>query len=62
MCIKIWYIKGILVSDIFYLKFPLAPMGALAPGSVHARPSAQAPIDTNGNFRHVSASNSSIKN
>ena len=25
-------------------------MGALAPGSVHARPSAQAPIDTCGNF------------
>ena len=31
-------------------KFPLAPMGALAPGSVHARPSAQPPIDTSGNF------------
>ena len=31
-------------------KFPLAPMGALAPGSAHARPSAQAPIDTKGNF------------
>jgi hypothetical protein len=29
-------------------KFPLAPMGALAPGSAHARPSAQAPIDTSG--------------
>ena len=25
-------------------------MGALAPGSAHARPSAQAPIDTSGNF------------
>jgi hypothetical protein len=31
-------------------EFLLAPMGALAPGSVHARPSAQAPIDTSGNF------------
>ena len=31
-------------------KFELAPMGALAPGSVHARPSAQAPIDTSRNF------------
>ena len=31
-------------------KFPLAPMGALAPGSAHARPSAQAPINTSGNF------------
>jgi hypothetical protein len=31
-------------------KFPLAPMGALALGSAHARPSAQAPIDTSGNF------------
>ena len=25
-------------------------MGALAPGSAHARPSAQAPINTSGNF------------
>ena len=32
------------------MEFPLAPMGALAPGSAHARPSAQAPIDTSGNF------------
>ena len=32
------------------IQFPLAPMGALAPGSAHARPSAQAHIDTNGNF------------
>ena len=31
------------------LKFPLAPMGALAPGSAHARPFAQPPIDTSGN-------------
>ena len=31
-------------------KFPLAPMGVLATGSAHARPSAQPPIDTSGNF------------
>ena len=29
-------------------KFPLAPMGVLAPGSAHARPSAQPHIDTSG--------------
>ena len=29
---------------------PLAPMGVLAPGSAHARPSARPPIDTSGNF------------
>ena len=29
---------------------PLAPMGVLTPGSAHARPSAQPPIDTSGNF------------
>ena len=35
---------------------PLAPMGVLAPRSVHARPSARPPIDTIGNFpAHVSA-------
>jgi hypothetical protein len=27
------------------IKFPLTPMGVLAPGSAHARPSAQTPID-----------------
>ena len=31
-------------------KFPLSPMGALAPGSEHARPSAQPPIDTSRNL------------
>ena len=31
-------------------KFPLAPMGVLAPGSAHSRPSARPPIDTSGNF------------
>ena len=37
-------------------EFPLAPMGVLATGSAHARPSAWTPIDTNGNFpAHVSA-------
>ena len=37
-------------------KFPLAPMGVLAPGSAHARPSARLPINTNGNFpAHVCA-------
>ena len=38
------------------IKFPLTPMGVLAPGSAHARPSAQPPIDMSGNFpAHVSA-------
>ena len=37
-------------------QFPIAPMGVLAPGSAHARPSAQPPIDTSGNFSaHMSA-------
>ena len=31
-------------------EIPLAPMGVLAPGSAHARPSAQPPIDTSRNF------------
>ena len=31
-------------------KYKLAPMGVLAPGSAHARPSARLPIDTSGNF------------
>ena len=31
-------------------QFPLAPVGALAPGSAHARPSDQPPIDTSGKF------------
>jgi hypothetical protein len=36
--------------------FPLVPMGVLAPGSAHARPSARPPINTSGNFpAHVSA-------
>ena len=37
------------------LKILLAPMGVLAPGYAHGRPSAQPPIYTNGNFpAHVS--------
>ena len=37
-------------------KFPLAPMGVLAPGSAHARPSPRPHIDTSGNFpAHMSA-------
>ena len=36
-------------------KFPLVPMGVLAPGSVYVRPSARSPIDTSGNFlAHIS--------
>ena len=31
-------------------EFSLAPIGALAPGSAHARHSAQPPIDTSRNF------------
>ena len=35
-------------------------MGVLAPGSVHARPSARPPIDTSGHFSaHVSAESTS---
>jgi hypothetical protein len=41
---------------ITLVKIPLTPMGVLAPGSAHARPSAQPPIDVSGNFSpHVSA-------
>ena len=37
-------------------EFPLTPMGVLAPGSAHARPSAQPLIFMSGNFpAHVSA-------
>ena len=31
-------------------KIPLAPMGVLAPGSAHARPSARPPLNTSGIF------------
>jgi hypothetical protein len=34
----------------YLLLIPLTPMGVLAPGSAHARPSAQPPIDVSGNF------------
>ena len=41
---------------IYHIKFPLAPMGVLVPGSAHARPSTQPPIDTSGNIpAHMSA-------
>ena len=37
-------------------KYPLAPMGVLAPVSAHAGPSGQPSIGTSGNFpAHVSA-------
>jgi hypothetical protein len=35
---------------ISIIEFPLAPMGVLAPGTAHARPLTQHPIDTSGNF------------
>ena len=38
------------LSEDDFGKFPLAPMGAPAPVSAHARPSTQAPIDTIDNF------------
>ena len=42
------------------IKFPLTPMGVLAPMSVHKGPSAQPPIDVSGNFpASVSAKSSS---
>ena len=38
------------------IRIPLVPMGVHAPGSAHARPFAQPPIDTSGNFpAHMSA-------
>ena len=38
------------------MKFPLAQMGVLVPGSAHARPFTRPPIDTSGNFpAHMSA-------
>ena len=37
-------------------RIPLTPMGVLAPGSSHARPSAQPPINVSGTFpAHMSA-------
>ena len=35
------------------MQLPLTSMGILTPGSVHARPSAQAPIDVSKNFQHT---------
>ena len=43
------YKKGLFVA----VQFPVAPLGVLAPGSAHARPSAQPPINTSGNFWHM---------
>ena len=44
------------LDEKIFQKFPLTPIGVLAPGSRHARPSAQPPIDMSGNFpAHVSA-------
>ena len=48
-----WEIKALgstIPLDLKTCKIPLAPMGALAPGSAHARPSAQAPIYTSQKF------------
>ena len=40
-------------------QIPLESMGVLAPGSAHARPSAQPPIDVSGNFpAHMSGAKS----
>ena len=48
--------KPLVAHNTLGPKFPLTPMGVLAPGSAHARPSAQPPIDVSGNFSaHVSA-------
>ena len=48
-----------ITADLGYIavkKFLQVPMGVLAPGSVHARPSARPPIDTSGNVpAHMSA-------
>ena len=43
-------ILGCLMYYKKYYKFPLTPMGVLAPRSAHARHSAQPPIDVSGNF------------
>ena len=44
-----------LVGPESVAKFPLAAIGVLDPGSVHARPSARPPIDTRGHFKaHMS--------
>ena len=47
----IWpIVRNIKVSNSKHEHFPLALMGVLAPGSAHAWPSTQPPIDTSGNF------------
>ena len=42
-------------------KIPLAPMGVLAPGSAHSRPSAQPSIDNRGNFSKQVSGGGGIK-
>ena len=50
------YTLAVWFSRIKTNKILLTPMGVLAPGSAHARPSAQPPITMSGNFpAHVSA-------
>ena len=44
--IKLTKIELLLAKE----KISLPPKGVLAPGSAHARPSAQPPIDPSGNF------------
>ena len=43
------YLPTYMYED-YLKKIPLAPIGVLAPGSAHARPSPQPPIDTRRNF------------
>jgi hypothetical protein len=51
---KDWQFKGTVFREDW--QFPLTPMGVVAPGPAHARPSAQPPIDMSGNFpAHVFA-------
>ena len=49
-CVNPTVVKDFGAGICVKFKFPLAPMGVLAPGSAHARPSARPPIDTSGNF------------
>ena len=44
------------IDCCFFYKIPLAPMGVLAPGSAHARPSALPPIKASEKFSaHMSS-------
>ena len=54
----IWWSGESILTKLYdcYLEISASADGVLTPGSVHARPSAQPPIDTSGNFSaHVSA-------